>query len=60
MVTPTKKLQLQVESRQQHLALYTDRHPHLVAIMREATSRHMECTQFNSNYNKMLAVTLQW
>ena len=50
----------QTESHQQQLALHMDRHLRSVAIMIEVTSRHMECTYFNSNYNRMPAVSLQW
>ena len=45
----------QVESQQQHLALYTERHLRSVAIMIEVTSRHMECTHFNLDYSQMPA-----
>ena len=50
----------QVESRQQHLDLYMDRHLRSVAIMTEVTSRHMECTHSNADYSRMPAVALQW
>ena len=50
----------QVESRQQHLAFYTERHLCSVAIMIEVTSRHLECIHFNSDYSQMPAVALQW
>ena len=30
-----------------------------VAIMIEVTSRHMECTHFNLDYNRMPAIALQ-
>ena len=49
----------QTECRQQHLALYMDRHLRYVAIMIEVTSRHMECTHFNLDYRQMPAVALQ-
>ena len=49
----------QLESRQQHLALYMDRHLRSVAIMIEVTSRHMECTHFNPNYSRMPVVALK-
>ena len=32
---------------------------HLVAILIEVTSRHMEYTHFNMDYSRMLAVALQ-
>ena len=51
---------LQAESRQQHLALYMDRHLRSVAIMIEVTSHHMECTHFNLDYSQMPAVVRQW
>ena len=35
------------------------RHLRLVAIMIEVTSRHKECTHFNSNYRRMPVVVLQ-
>ena len=50
----------QVESRQQYLALYMERHLCSVAIMIEVTSRHTECTHYNSNNSQMPAVALQW
>ena len=50
----------QVESRQQHLALYMDRQLRLAAIVIEVTSRHTECTHFNLDYSQMLAVAPQW
>ena len=50
----------QVESRQQHLALYMDRHLHSLAIMIEVTSRHTECTHFNLDYSRMPPVALQY
>ena len=37
-----------------------DRHLRSVAIMIEVTSRHMECTHFNSDYCRMPAVAQQW
>ena len=37
----------QIESRQQHLALYTDCHLCLLDIMIVVTSRHIKCTHFN-------------
>ena len=43
----------QVESRQQHFALYTDGHLCSVAIVREVTSRHKKCTHFNLDYRQM-------
>ena len=41
----------QVESRQQHLALYTEPHLRTVAIMTEVTSHHMEYTHFYPDYS---------
>ena len=49
----------QVESRQQHLALYMDRFRPTVAIMIKVTSRRGECTLFNSDYSQLPAVALQ-
>ena len=50
----------QTESRQQHVALYTENHARSAAIMIEETSRHMECTYFNLDYSQMPAVVRQW
>ena len=36
----------QVESHQQHLALYRDRLLPMIPIMIEVANRHMECTHF--------------
>ena len=47
------------ESHQQHLDLFIERHLRSVAIMIELTSRHTECTYFNSDYSQMPAVALQ-
>ena len=56
-------LQLQLQttsrSRQQNLALYTERHLHSVAIMLEMTSRRVECTHFNLDFSQMPAVMQQ-
>ena len=49
---------LQVESRQQHQALYIDSHLRLVGMIIEVTSRHMECTYFNLDYSRIPAVAL--
>ena len=49
----------QAESHQQHLALYMDRHLRSVVTMKEATSRHMQCTHFNFNYSQIPAVPQQ-
>ena len=49
----------QVESRQQHLALYMDRRLRSVAILIEVTSRRMECTHLNVNYSWTPAVVQQ-
>ena len=48
----------QIESRQQHLALYMDRRLHALALMVEVTSRHMEYTHFDLDYNQMPDVAL--
>ena len=50
----------QVESRQQHLASYMDRHLRSVAIMIEVTNRRTECTQFNLDDSQMSTVALQF
>ena len=49
----------QVESRQQHLALYVDCHLCPLAIMIEVTTRHTECTHFHLDYSRLPAVALQ-
>ena len=41
----------QIESQQQHLALYMKRHLGSAAIIIEVTSRHTECTHFNLDYS---------
>ena len=50
----------QVESRQQHLALYMDCHLRSVAITIEVTSRHTEYTHFNLDYSRIPAVALHY
>ena len=49
----------QVESRQQHLALYMDRHLRSVVIMLEVTSRYTKCSHFNLVYSQMPVVAQQ-
>ena len=49
----------QVESWQQHFALYMDRHRLSVAFKIEVTRYHTECTYFYMDYSQMPAVALQ-
>ena len=37
-----------------------ERHLRSPAIMEEVTSRRMECTHYNSDYNRIPTVALQW
>ena len=50
----------QADSRQQHLALYMNRHLSLVAIMIKVTNRHTKCTHFKLDYIRIFAIALQW
>ena len=47
-----------MESHQEHMDLYMDRHLRSVYITIEMTSRHMECTHVNLDYSRMPAVAI--
>ena len=42
------------------MPLYMDCHLRSVTTMTEVTSRHMKCTHFNLDYNRMPGIAQQW